>query len=95
MSFKPDPTIFTTTDMQFDVLASRLRELSFLNAGFLITLTDERGGGRTETFEYKGGIAEFVKQPARDGNERLTGFGQDELAARADEQLSTEMRLQV
>jgi DNA gyrase subunit B len=72
MSFKPDPTIFTTTEMQFDILASRLRELSFLNAGFLITLTDERGGGRTETFQYKGGIAEFVehlnktKEPVND-----------------------------
>jgi DNA gyrase subunit B len=72
MSFKPDPTIFTTTDIQFDILASRLRELSFLNAGFLIVLTDERGGGRTETFQYKGGIAEFVehlnktKEPVND-----------------------------
>jgi DNA gyrase subunit B len=72
MSFKPDPTIFTTTDIQFDVLANRLRELSFLNAGFLITLTDERGDGRTETFQYKGGIREFVehlnknKEPVND-----------------------------
>ena len=61
MSFKPDTTIFTTVDFQFDILANRLRELSFLNAGFLITLTDERGDGRTETFEYKGGIREFVE----------------------------------
>jgi DNA gyrase subunit B len=72
MTFKPDPTIFSTVDFQFDILASRLRELSFLNAGFLITLTDERGGGRTETFQYKGGIREFVehlnktKEPVND-----------------------------
>jgi DNA gyrase subunit B len=72
ISFKPDHEIFTTTEFQFDILASRLRELSFLNAGFVITLTDERGdrsGGsshdvsavRKEVFEYKGGIREFVE----------------------------------
>ena len=61
MTFKPDPAIFTTTDFQYDILASRLRELSFLNAGFLISLVDERDGGRQEIFEYKGGIGEFVE----------------------------------
>ena len=61
ISFKADHTIFTITDFQYDILASRLRELSFLNAGFLITLTDERDGGRTETFQYKGGIREFIE----------------------------------
>ncbi len=61
ITFKPDPAIFSTTDFQYDILASRLRELSFLNAGFLITLTDERDGGRGETFQYKGGISEFVE----------------------------------
>ena len=48
-TFKPDPLIFTSVDYSYDILASRLRELSFLNAGFVITLTDERGEGRTET----------------------------------------------
>jgi DNA gyrase subunit B len=72
MSFKPDPTIFTVTEYQYDILASRLRELSFLNAGFMISLVDERDGGRKETFQYKGGIGEFVehlnkaKEPVHD-----------------------------
>ena len=61
MSFKPDPSIFSIVEFQYDILASRLRELSFLNAGFLISLADERDGGRSETFQYKGGISEFVE----------------------------------
>ncbi len=72
VTFKPDHEIFTITEIQYDVLASRLRELAFLNAGFIITLTDERGEGRKETFEFKGGIKEFVellnktKEPVHD-----------------------------
>ena len=61
VTFKPDPQIFTITEYSYDILASRLRELSFLNAGFVISLTDERGEGRKELFEYKGGIREFVE----------------------------------
>ncbi len=62
ITFKADHEIFVgVTDFSYDILASRLRELSFLNAGFVITLTDERGEGRTETFEYQGGIREFVE----------------------------------
>ena len=72
VTFKPDPTIFTTTEIQYDILASRLRELAFLNAGFVITLIDEREPPRKETFEYKGGVKEFVellnkaKEPVHD-----------------------------
>jgi len=72
MTFKPDTSIFTATDFQYDILASRLRELSFLNAGFLISLTDERDGGRQEVFEYRGASASFVehlnkaKEPVHD-----------------------------
>jgi DNA gyrase subunit B len=61
LTFKADHEIFVgVTDISYDILASRLRELSFLNAGFVITLTDERAEGRKETFEYQGGIREFV-----------------------------------
>src|SRR5690606_21387424 len=60
LTFKPDPTVFSSVDFSFDVLASRLRELAFLNAGLIIQLDDQRPDGRAETYEYKGGIAEFV-----------------------------------
>ena len=42
VTFKPDPQIFETTEFSFDILAQRLRELAFLNAGIVITLDDER-----------------------------------------------------
>src|SRR5256885_14800389 len=62
ITFKPDAQIFTiTTEFQFDVLANRLRELAFLNPGAEITLKDERTE-KAETFFYKDGIEEFVKQ---------------------------------
>ncbi|HMJ67149.1 MAG TPA: DNA gyrase subunit B, partial [Candidatus Binatia bacterium] len=63
ITFKPDPTIFTiTTEFKFDVLANRLRELAFLNPGVEITLIDEREENKKETFFYRQGIEEFVKQ---------------------------------
>ncbi len=64
ITFMPDPTIFTiTTEFKFERLASRLRELAFLNPGLEITLADERGESpKKETFFYKHGIEEFVKQ---------------------------------
>src|SRR5262245_13280979 len=64
ITFIPDPTIFTiTTEFKFERLASRLRELAFLNPGLEITLTDERSEPvKKETFYYKHGIEEFVKQ---------------------------------
>ncbi|MGH9481776.1 MAG: DNA topoisomerase (ATP-hydrolyzing) subunit B [Terriglobales bacterium] len=60
ITFKPDPTIFTVTEYNFDTLANRLRELSFLNRGLRITLSDERTEKSAE-FEYTGGITEFVR----------------------------------
>ncbi len=64
ITFLPDPTIFTiTTEFEFGKLAARLRELAFLNPGLEISLTDERAETtRKETFIYKLGIEEFVRQ---------------------------------
>jgi DNA gyrase subunit B len=64
ITFMPDPTIFTiTTEFKFERLGSRLRELAFLNPGLEITLSDERAEPeKKETFFYKHGIEEFVKQ---------------------------------
>jgi DNA gyrase subunit B len=64
ITFFPDPTIFTiTTEFKFERLATRLRELAFLNLGLEITLEDERAEPpKKETFFYKHGIEEFVKQ---------------------------------
>ena len=58
--FKPDPEIFEDTIFDFEVLASRLRELAFLNKGIAITLIDKREEERVEKYHYEGGIKEFV-----------------------------------
>ena len=61
-TFIPDKSVFQKTNFNFDTLASRLRELAFLNAGLKIILTDEREDEvRQEEFYQKGGIEEFVK----------------------------------
>lgn len=59
--FKPDPEIFEDTIFDFEVLASRLRELAFLNKGIAITLIDKREEEEgVEKYHYEGGIKEFV-----------------------------------
>ncbi|MBR4758402.1 MAG: DNA topoisomerase IV subunit B, partial [Bacteroidaceae bacterium] len=63
--FWPDGTIFTTTTYKYDILANRMRELAYLNAGISIKLTDmrpdEEGNTRTETFYSEGGLRDFVR----------------------------------
>ncbi len=59
VTFLPDPTIFTCSDFEWDILATRLRELAFLNRGVRITFTDVEKN-REEIFHFNGGISEFV-----------------------------------
>ncbi|WP_058309203.1 DNA topoisomerase (ATP-hydrolyzing) subunit B [Gracilibacillus massiliensis] len=60
--FKPDPDIFTETiEFQYDILATRLRELAFLNKGLSISIQDKREDRELETFHYEGGIGSYVE----------------------------------
>jgi DNA gyrase subunit B len=69
IKFKPDQTIFQTTDFNFEILSTRLRELAFLNKGILLTITDMReviengngGKNRHEEFQSDEGLKEFVE----------------------------------
>ncbi len=66
ITFKPDPHIFATqpgdvSDFNHEVIIARLREIAYLNAGLVIDFKDERADGRDHTFEFKGGIREFVE----------------------------------
>ncbi|GMO66490.1 MAG: DNA topoisomerase (ATP-hydrolyzing) subunit B [Endomicrobiia bacterium] len=60
ITFHPDPEIFSVTTYSFDILANRLRELAFLNAGAHIRITDEREN-KEHIFNYDGGIKTFVQ----------------------------------
>src|SRR5438874_2857682 len=62
ITFKPDTSIFDTTEFSFDKLSERLREKAFLNKGIRISIKDEREEPeKSHEFYYRGGIAEFVK----------------------------------
>ena len=66
ITFKPDASIFTVTEYKYDILATRLRELAFLNAGITLRLTDKRiikedGSYKSETFHSEKGLMEFVE----------------------------------
>jgi DNA gyrase subunit B len=58
--FRPDPEVFETTRFRYDIIASRLRELAFLNGGTEISISDQ-ADGREEVFRYEGGLREFVR----------------------------------
>ncbi|WP_394238134.1 DNA topoisomerase (ATP-hydrolyzing) subunit B [Niallia oryzisoli] len=60
--FTPDPEIFKeTTEFEYDVLATRIRELAFLNRGLLITIEDKRVENKKAEFHYEGGIKSYVE----------------------------------
>src|SRR5262249_7036975 len=59
ITFKPDPEMFGDLTFSYETLADRFREIAYLNKGLAISLTDERDG-RSESFKFEGGIAEFV-----------------------------------
>ena len=67
VTFKPDGTILTVTEFNYDTLATRFRQLAFLNKGLTIVLTDERQEGeagapfKTTEFFYAGGVSEFIR----------------------------------
>jgi DNA gyrase subunit B len=67
ITFQPDPDIFDTLDFVYDTLATRLREMAFLNAGVTIELIDKRTE-KQDTFCYDGGVCEFVKYINRNKN---------------------------
>ena len=60
ISFYPDPEVFETVNFSYDILASRLRELAFLNKGIRLILRDERTE-KEEEFHYEGGLVSFVQ----------------------------------
>jgi DNA gyrase subunit B len=65
--FVPDPQIFSVLEFEYDTLAQRLRELSFLNRGVAISLLDERSGQQA-AFAYEGGVSTFVEHLNRNKN---------------------------
>ena len=62
ITFYPDKEIFEEIDYKFEILASRMKEMAFLNKGLKITLVDARGESeKKEIYQYEGGIVDFVK----------------------------------
>jgi DNA gyrase subunit B len=90
--FVPDATIFETTTFDYDILAHRLRELAFLNAGLTIKISDERSGDRA-AYCYAGGLVEFVKY-LNEGSECLHGNPIDISKKDTENKLELEVAMQ-
>jgi DNA gyrase subunit B len=82
ITFTPDLEIFEEIEFDFQTLADRLRETAFLTRGLKVELIDERGAGEKVEFQYKGGIADFVKHlnETRDPLHRKIAFFEGETA---------------
>ena len=80
ITFLPDDEVFEEVDLDFQTLAERLRETAFLTRGLRIDLVDERGAGEEVSFQYKGGIVDFVKHlnETKDPLHRKTVYFEDE-----------------
>lgn len=61
ITFKPDPEIFEDINFSFDIIAHWLREIAFLNAGVKVDLKDEREANKEVSYQYNGGLVEFVQ----------------------------------
>jgi DNA gyrase subunit B len=90
--FVPDATIFETTTFDYDILAHRLRELAFLNAGLTIKISDERSSD-TAVYCYAGGLVEFVKY-LNEGAECLHPIPIDITKKDAENKLELEVAMQ-
>ncbi|MDD1699868.1 MAG: type IIA DNA topoisomerase subunit B [Methanoregula sp.] len=90
--FVPDATIFETTTFDYDILAHRLRELAFLNAGLTIKISDERSGDKA-VYCYAGGLVEFVKY-LNDGAECLHPIPIDITKKDVENKLELEVAMQ-
>ncbi len=67
ITFRPDPTIFETTQFKYKVLSARLKELAYLNKDLTISIIDERAG-KKEVFKFEGGIRSLVKELSKGEN---------------------------
>ncbi|HEX8912757.1 MAG TPA: DNA gyrase subunit B [Humisphaera sp.] len=83
VTFKPDTTLFPDTNFVYETLATRLRELAYLNSGVKIVFTDDRAG-RSDTFLYQDGLVEYVRHVNEGKNtlHDIIAFRKEDPAAR-------------